>query len=143
MKKIINFKLIKELKSKPATMKKMKVFVVVGLVGVLIIGGLTVWTAVTATRYLASSVHQVVTSSLTQEKIHSIKKEFKNMNFRQLDCWGKAESLLSLQPWFEKPALDNFRSLKIACLDSKPAICEGNSCEQMKDFFNTAEGRTI
>ena len=45
--------------------------------------------------------------------------------------------------WLARPALDNLKNLKMACLAQATAVCEGDECSQMKQLMNTVEGRTI
>jgi hypothetical protein len=143
MKKIIFLEVIRKLKSDAALMKKAKSLAIAGLVGFVLIGGLTLWAGVSAFKYLASSINQVVSSPIAQVKLQTFKDEIQRMDFQSLDCWGKAQSLAAMQPWIEKPALENLRTLKVACLNPKPTICHGQSCEQIYGIMNTAEGKII
>lgn len=143
MKHAIIYEIIRKIKAKPALMRKVKIFAVVGLVGFFLVGGLTIWAGVSAVKYVVASTSQVISSPTTQEQIQSAKTELQKVQFQPLNCWGKAQSLLAVQPWIEKPAFDNLQNLKVACLESPPAVCEGDECSQMKQLMNTAEGRTI
>lgn len=143
MKKIIFFEIIRKLKSNPALMRKAQGLAIVGLVGVVLMAGLTLWAGIAAVNYLTVSVNQVAGSPILHEKLKTVKSEFQRIEFQPLDCWGKAQSLASFQPWIERPALENLRNLKVACLNPKTPICQGLSCEQINEFMNTAEGRMI
>lgn len=129
MKKIILYELMRKIKHEPQLMRKFKIFAFVGFVGVLITGGLIIWAGVSAVGYVASKANQAIQSPLPR--------------FQALNCWGRAQSLLAVQPWIERPVFDNLVSLKFACLEQKPAICEGQNCNEFKNFKNTEEGRTI
>lgn len=143
MKHAIIYEIIRKLRAKPALMRKVKIFVVVGLVGFVFVGGLAIWAGFSAVKYVVASTSQVISSPTAQQQIQNAKTELERVQFQPLNCWGKAQSLLAVQPWLEKPAFDNLRNLKVACLESSPAICEGHECSQMKQLINTAEGRTI
>ena len=123
-------------------MQKVKTFAIIGVIAFVLVGGVAVWAGISAMKIAATSANQMVFSPTTQGYLHQAKSELKQMQFQPVDCWGKAQSLLTVQPWLEKPALDNLKNLKVACLESKPAVCEGHVCEQMKELMNTAEGRT-
>lgn len=143
MKHAIIYEIIRKLKAKPALMRKVKIFAVVGLVGFVFVGGLAIWAGVSAVKYVVVSTSQVISSPTAQEQIQSAKTQLDRVQFQPLNCWGKAQSLLAVQPWLEKPAFDNLRNLKVACLESPPAVCEGHECSQMKQLMNTAKGSTI
>jgi hypothetical protein len=143
MKHSILFEIINKLKSKPALMRKVKIFAVVGLFGFMFVGGMTIWAGISAYKYVVASVNQGLTSPTVQSQVQNMKTELKQIQFQPLSCWNKAQSLLAVQPWLERPALDNFHNLKLACLDSHSAICEGYECHQMKKIINTAQGETI
>lgn len=142
MKKIILFEILRNLKSKPALMRKVKIFAVVGLVGFVIISGLAIWAGVSAVKYVVASTNQAISSPQAQEQLINVKSELSKLQFQPLSCWQKTQSLMAVEPWLARPAFDNLKNLKVACLDSKP-ICEGYECSQMKEMMNTAEGRTI
>lgn len=136
MKQIILFKILEKFKEKPELMRKAKIFAVVGVVVLLLTGALMVWAGVSAFNYVASSVNQAIQSPIAQGHVENLKTELKNLPKQQaINCWGKAQSLLAVQPWLERPALDNLANLKIACFGQKPA-CQGTDCDQI----NTNEG---
>lgn len=143
MKHAIFYEIMRKLKSKPALRRKLKVFAVVGVTCFLVVGALAIWAGVSAVKYVATSTNQVISSPTTQDQIQNAKTELQKLQFQPLNCWGKAQSLLAVQPWLERPALDNIKNLKVACLESKPAACEGDDCPQTKEQMNMAEGRTI
>lgn len=144
MKHIIVYEILGKLKRNPKLMRKAKVFVVVGLVGVLLVGALTIWAGVSAINYLASSANQAIQSPITQGHVENLKSEIKSLpNFQAANCWGKAQTLLGVQPWLAKPALENLTNLRVACFEKQSTICNGSDCEQIKNQINTAEGSVI
>lgn len=143
MKKVIFLELIKKLQSKPQVMRKLKVFVALGLVGLFIVGGLAIWAGISTFKYLIASASQVISSPTTQGQRQDVKAELLQIQFQPLNCWGEAQTLMTVQAWLEKSALENLRDLKTACLDSKPAPCEGPDCSQVKQFINIDERTTI
>lgn len=144
MKKRILFEIVRNLKAKPHLMRKAKIFAAVGAVGVLVISGVVIWAGISAFSYVASRASEVIRSSQTSSQVANLKTEIKGITGVQaLSCWGKAQTLLAVRPWIERPAMDNFKNLKVACLDSTPAVCEGHECNQIKQLMNTAEGRAI
>lgn len=143
MKHAIFYEIIRKLKSKPALRRKLKVFAVIGVTCFLVVGALAIWAGVSAVKYVATSTNQVISSPTTQDQIQNAKTELQKLQFQPLNCWGKAQSLMAVQPWLERPALDNLKNLKVACLESKPAACEGDDCPQTKMKMNTTERKTI
>lgn len=123
---------------------KLKILAVVGFIGFFIVGGLSIWGGISAVRNMASTTKAVMASRGTQEQIEALKIEAQELTrFQALSCWSKAQSLLAVQPWLEKPALVNLTNLKTACLEPKPQVCKENDCEQMKDQFNSDQGGFI
>lgn len=143
MRRVVLFEILRKIKSRPALFKKVKIFFFVGIVGFVFVGGIAIWVGISTLKYVAETANQVITSPSTQSQIQNAKNELKKLHFQPMNCWGEAQSLLAVQPWIEKPVFDNLRNLKVACLDSKPAFCEGVECSQMKQLINTSEGRTI
>lgn len=143
MKKIIFLAIIRKLKAKPHLMRKVKIFAVVGIVGFFMTGALAIWAGVSAIRYVADKANVVMQSLQTASQVESLKTELKGLSLQPLNCWGKAQSLMALEPWLARPALDNLKNLKVACLEATTPVCEGHECFQMKKLINTAEGKTI
>ncbi len=143
MKQVILYEIIRKLKSKPNLMRKLKVFAVIGFVGFVLVGGLAIWAGISAVKYVVTSTNQVISSPTAQNQIQNVKSELQQIQFQPLNCWGKAQSLMAVEPWLARPVIDNLKNLKVACLEQNSAVCEGYECSQMKEMMNTAEGRTI
>lgn len=144
MKKLIFMEIIQRLKAKPHLMRRVKIFASVGVVGLLVTSGLVIWAGISAFSYVAVKANEVIQSPQTTAQVENLKTEVKGLSSLQpLNCWGKAQSLIAVEPWLVRPALDNLKSLKVACLDEKPAVCEGHECSQMKQLMKTAKGNVI
>ncbi|MFN3698023.1 MAG: hypothetical protein ACK4VO_11335 [Pseudobdellovibrio sp.] len=143
MKKYILFEIYKALKTQPNLMRKFKIFASVGIIILFFVAGVTIWAGYSATKYLYSSANQVINSAQTTNHLDNLKSEIKQLQFQPLNCWGKAQSLLSLQPWFEQPIADIFQNLKLACFDTGSSICVGDECSQIKKLIYTAEEKSI
>lgn len=144
MKKEIFRKLLYNLKTKPHLLRKVKIFAAVGLVGFLILGSLLVWAGFSTLQFIANQANQIVLSPNVQAQVETLKTEVKGMTLLQpLNCWDRAQSLLAVQPWLERPALDNFLNLKVACLGTNPKVCEGPECVETDKQWGTTEGTTI
>lgn len=139
MKKTILLEIVKNLKSKPKLMKKLKVLVVVGIVSFVMIGGLLIWASVSVVKHVIAST-QVILSPATQEQLQSVKSELKKIQFQPLSCWEKAQSLMAVEPWLARSAIDNLKNLKVACLKEEMSQCEGGECSNLEKTINTAEG---
>ncbi len=144
MKKEIITEILKKLNTKPNLMRKLKIFAIVGIVGFIFVGGLTIWVGISAFNYIAIKAKETVKSPAALNHIDNLKSEFSNLpKLQALSCWSTAQSLMTAQPWLEKSAVDNLVTLKTACLELKPAVCEGAECENIKIMINTVEGKTI
>lgn len=131
MKKYIFFELMRNIKSKPELMRKMKVFAAVGAFGFLLMGSLIIWAGISAVSYFTRVTKEVIQSPQTVLHVENIKSEVKGVStiIQSVDCWDKAQSLMTLEPWLQKPAMDNLNSLIKTCLE--------NADKQIK---NTAKG---
>ncbi len=144
MKQDIIYEALRKIKAKPNLMRKVKLFAAVGVVSLLLIVVLTIWAGVSAFNYVASKANEVIHSPMAQAQVENLKLEAKGLTkFQPLGCWVKAQSLIAVEPWLARPALDNLKNLKVACLEATVPVCEGHDCTQMKNQMNTAEGKTI
>ena len=110
MKRILFLKLLHILKSKPDLARKAKLFAFVGLTGLVTVSGLAIWAGVSAFDYAATNAKLVIQSPVLQANV----ARFNGLS--GLSCWNKTQSLIAIQPWLERPALENFINLKEACL---------------------------
>ena len=144
MKQDVIIELIRKVKSQPSLMRKAKIFVAVGVVGFFITGVLLVWAGVSAVKFVASQTSELTQSPVAKEQVEKLKTELNGLpRLKPLACWGKVQSLMAVQPWIERPAIDNLINLKVACLEQTPVTCKGTDCANMKELINTAEGITI
>ncbi len=144
MKQDIINKALRKLKAKPGLTRKVKIFLAVGVVGFVITAVLVTWAGVSAFNYVASKTTEVIHSTAALAQVENLKLEAKGFSkFQILSCWGKAQSLIAVEPWLARSALDNLKNLKVACLETAPAACKGEECTQMKKLINTSEWGTI
>jgi hypothetical protein len=130
MKQDIFFELSKKLKSQPKLRQKIMIFAVVEIIGLFTMGAFAVWAGISFINYVASSASQAIQSPIAQSQVERAKEELKSLPKLQLvSCWGKAQSLLAVQPWIEQAALVNLTDLKLACFEQKPTACQGVACE--------------
>ena len=100
--------------------KKLKVFLGIGCLGILLVGGLIIWAGVATVKHVAT----IGTNVNVQERVQNLKTGALTLPaMAKVGCWEKAQSLLTVQVWLEKPAGENIQGLKDACLGSegKPA----------------------
>lgn len=141
MKRLIFFEILRRFKSAPALKRKLKIFLVVGVVGFFVTSALVIWAGIAGVRYVANLAQD--TSVTTQ--VESLKHEVREMPaLMKVGCWDKAQSLIGVEPWLERPIADNFRNLKVACLGKQEPLCKGAECDAIKRGLSTAEkGETI
>ena len=107
----------KKIRANPKLMKKLKIFTVVAMLGILITGALTVWAGVAAFQYVTSVTTGVIQSPAARTQFERLTADMKQLpQLETKNCWDKVVSLMAIQPWVEKRALDNFVNLKVACL---------------------------
>lgn len=135
MKKFIFVEILQRLRSKPQLKRKLKIFAVIGLVGFFVTAGLVIWAGVSAVRFASNQIQAVN----IQGQINKLESGWQSLPaITTVSCWNKAQSLMNFESWFTRPVTDNFKNLKVACLETKP-VCEGNSCHELKIRMNTAE----
>jgi hypothetical protein len=102
--------------------RKLKIFLGIGCLGILLVGGLILWASV-------ATVQQVVklgSNVNIQEQVRNLKGELPAIPaIVKVGCWEKVQSLMSIRIWLETPVAENITDLKDACLGSnikeKPA----------------------
>lgn len=95
-------------------MRKFKIFLGIAFIGFLLVSTLVIWGGVVAVRGVAS----LGTNPNVQEKVGALGKEINNLPaLAKVGCWDKAQSLLSVKTWLEKPIAENVKELTQACLE--------------------------
>lgn len=93
-------------------MRKFKIFLGVAFIGFLLVSTLVIWGGVVAVRGVAN----LGANTNVQEKIVTLGKEINNIPaLAKVGCWDKAQSLLSVKIWLEKPIAENVKELTRAC----------------------------
>lgn len=119
MKKEIVFKILKKIESNKKLKRKLKIFVVAGIFGFFIISALTIWIGFKAVNYVATKTKEAGRAPIVQGYVHNINSELKTLSKNQVvSCWDKAQSLIAIQVWIERSAIDNLMDLKVACLEN-------------------------
>jgi hypothetical protein len=104
--------LYNKLKANPQIMRKLKIFLGITFIGFLLVCALVIWGGVTAVRGVAN----LGANPNVQEKVVALGTEIKNLPaLAKVGCWDKAQSLLSIKVWLEKPVAENFKELTLAC----------------------------
>lgn len=89
-----------------------KILIIAGLV-FFVFTGLMVWGAVATYKYIQQSKPQV----LVQEKLGALQVQVGQLSeVSILQCWNRAQSILSNQQWLTIPLTSTLDSLKEACL---------------------------
>lgn len=143
MKKTVLLDIISKLRARPDLMRKAKVFVAVGIVGLLVMSGLLIWAGVSTFKFVASKANEVIESPQNAAHLKDLKSGIQGFSAVQaLGCWDKAISLMAVEPWVVRPALENLENLKVSCLQKVSKVCEGPECVQ-KQQLNATKGETI
>lgn len=140
MKQLILLEILKKLKDRPDLLRKAKVLAAVGAIGLFATGALAIWAGVSAINYVAKQANVLMQSPQVTTNIESLKTEAKGLRFQPLNCWVKAQGLMAVEPWLLRPALENLKNLKMACLEASTPACEGDDCTQKTKLTQTTEG---
>jgi hypothetical protein len=115
------YSLVGKFRNSPSLMRKIKIFLVVGFVGVVLAGALVIWAAVATFSYVADvAQNSDLTTSQVTAKVEDVRKEIHEMSaVTALGCWQTAQHLLNFEPWLERPVGQNLGQLKVACLEGQ------------------------
>ncbi len=114
MKKYILLNAIRNLRAKPALLRKVKILALVGVASFVLIGGLLIWAAVAAfNSFSAKAVTFAQTNRISE--------------IQTISCWNQAQSLMNSTSLLQKPLADSWSELKNACFKQNPATQEGSS----------------
>ncbi len=102
-------------------MRKIKIFLVVGFVGILLAGTLVIWAAIATISYVADvAQNSDVTAAEVTAKVEDVRKGINDMSaITAIGCWQTAQSLMNFEPWVERPIGQNLGDLKVACLEGR------------------------
>jgi hypothetical protein len=110
--------LTNKLRSNTTLKRYLKIFLGVGCLGLLLVGGLIIWAGMATVQHVAD----LSTDPKVQEQVQKLKTDIPNMPaLVKVGCWEKVQSLMNVQVWLETPAAENIQGLKEACLEEKPA----------------------
>ncbi len=95
--------------------RKFKIFLGIGCLGILLVGGLILWASVATVQHVAGLGSKVN----VQEQVQNLKGKIPGIPaIAKAGCWEKVQSLMSIQIWLETPVAENINSLKDACFGS-------------------------
>lgn len=96
--------------------RKLKVFLGIGCIGILLVCGLIIWAGVATVKHVAT----IGANVNVQEQVQNLKTGALNLPaIAKVGCWEKAKSLWVVQVWLEKPVAENIQGLMDACLGSE------------------------
>ncbi len=118
MKNFDIYHLLKSLANNPALKRKLKIFAIVGAVGLVVTSALAIWAAVATFNFVASYVTPINIPQTIEAARGSIADAPPLLNG---GCWNKTKSMLDVATWLEKPIATNLEALREACV-SKPEV---------------------
>jgi len=125
-------------------MKKLKIFAAVGVFLFVLTGGLTIWLGFKALNFIGTKTSEAFQSPATLSQVENLKTELNTLpKLQALSCWNKTQSLFGIQPWLERPVMDNLAQLKTACLETRKTPCEGVDCINSNNLLDKTEGEFI
>ena len=126
--------IIRNAKHNPRVLRKIKIFAAVGVFSFMIITGLFIWTAAASVNFIMTQANQIMQSPVAIQNLETLKTEVLGLpKVNTVNCWTRAQSLLSVQPWLVQSIVTNLVNLKHSCLDQN----------QTQKFINITEGKII
>ncbi len=130
MKKYLLYELLQLIRTRPDLKRKLKIFLLVGFVGFVLVGGLAVWGTIKAVQIVADKAGAVIENPQIQAQVQEQAQNFNVTQFNALNCWDSAIRLVGVRPWLERPVYQNLDNLKQACFPQEgEKKCEGEACE--------------
>jgi hypothetical protein len=94
---------------------KLKIFLSIGCLGMVLLGGLVLWAGFTAVQQVA----KIGSNVTVQEQMKNLKGGISAIPaIVKVGCWEKVQSLLIIEVWLENPLGENITSIKDACFAS-------------------------
>ena len=101
-----NFKANDQLK------RKLKIFLSIGCLGIVLLGGLILWAGIATVQQVA----KIGSNVNVQERVENLKGGIPKIPaIVKVGCWEKVQSLMRIQVWLETPLGENITSLQNAC----------------------------
>lgn len=129
MNKKLLFKSLERYKGNSIFSRKMKLLAALAGICFCLIVIFTVWSAV----YLANQVLRVATDgqlkTSVESQLVSVSKNIESTNFKPIDCWGKVQTYLAIEPWLSNSIAENINHLKTACFNRNETKCPGGACD--------------
>ena len=106
-------------------MKKIKIFLVAGLVFTFLSLGLITWIGFSAANYLSSEIKNLRSLTQTQNLEESLNSFIKS---KELHCLFEAKNLFLSGDVLNKSVLENYDSI-IGCFNKDPKVCNSAICD--------------
>lgn len=141
MKQLVFLEVVKRLRFDPGFRRWLKFGLAVGAVGTLIVGALVIWAGIAGFKFVLGFAQEAQVAA----QVEKFKAEIPEMPaVAKLGCLKTAQNLIGVEPWLEKPISENFRNLKVACLESMEPPCAGTACDAARqDSSTTGQGEKI
>lgn len=142
MKKLLFLEIMGKMLKNP----KSKIFLLIGIIGIIITGAFVIWLGTSAIKYVASSADQIITFPVTQVHVEHFKSELQKLpEFNALSCWEYSQKLLTIHAWLVNPFMDNLINLKFACLGKPTQFCQEKNCVPInsQQDINITQGSVI
>jgi len=105
---------MKKFKEDGQMKRKLIILLSTCFVGFLLVGALIIWGGIATVQHVAG----IATDPNVQKKVLDLKTDLPEIPAPvKVGCWDKAQSLLNVEVWLEKPVADNLQSLKDSCFE--------------------------
>ena len=92
--------------------RKLKIFLGIGCLGMVLLGGLILWAGIATVQQVA----KIGSNVNVQEQVENLKGDIPKIPaIVKVGCWEKVQSLMRIQVWLETPLGENITSLQNAC----------------------------
>jgi hypothetical protein len=125
MRREVIFEILKKLEAKKDLKRRLKVFVIIGVIGFFIVGAIAMWIGFKTVSFVATKTKEVDPTSVVKVHTENFKSELTSISKHQVvSCWSKAQSLIAVQVWLERSAMDNLVDLKATCLENNSSAAQ-------------------
>lgn len=110
MVRLIAYEIFRMIQDNPKWKRRIKIFAVVGIFGVVVGVGSLIWAGISAVQFVASGVNM----QLPLPQVNIALSE--NIKFDGQSCKNQIQTMVNLKTWSQNPPVENFKVIKEACL---------------------------
>ncbi|MFN7728558.1 MAG: hypothetical protein ACK5P7_05335 [Bdellovibrio sp.] len=134
MNKLILLEIWRKAQTQPRVMRKLKIFLIVGVLGCVLTASLVIWAGISALSFVVGKSRDLMQSPQVSAHVEKMQDlPVHAVTFQPVECWQRALSLLAVEPWVLQSALTNLQNLKASCLGSPASSDSMNNSPTNKE----------